>query len=240
MSANEVVIVGGGPAGISTAIFLAHRRPALADRIVVLEKERYPRDKFCAGGLGERADRALSAIGVRVDVPSVPVNGVSAAFQIGEIALREGSIGRVVRRVEFDRALALAARARGVRIVEGARVTAASASPRGALVESSAGTFAGRAVVGADGVGSVVRRAMGLPFGRLRAQAVEVDTEPVAGDRARDLLHFEMRDRSFPGYLWDFPTVVDGRELVCRGAYVLHEGALGAGSGAGPAPDAER
>ncbi|WP_438014633.1 FAD-dependent monooxygenase [Sorangium sp. So ce315] len=240
MSANEVVIVGGGPAGVSTAIFLAHHRPAFADRIVVLEKERYPRDKFCAGGLGERADLTLAAAGVTIDVPSVPVNGVSAAFQAGELALREGRIGRVVRRIEFDRALAGAARARGIRIVEGARVTAAALGPRGAQVESSAGAFAGRVVVGADGVGSVVRRAMGLPFGKLRAQAVEVDTEPVAGDRARDLLHFEMRDRSFPGYAWDFPTIVDGRELVCRGAYVLHEGALGGGGGAGGASDAER
>ncbi|AUX45639.1 monooxygenase [Sorangium cellulosum] len=237
MAANEVVIVGGGPAGVSTALFLAHHRPALADRIVVLEKARYPRDKCCAGGLGARADRALSAIGVTIDVPSVAVNGVSAAFQAGEVALREGNIGRVVRRVEFDRALALAARARGVRIVEGARVTGVSLGPGGALVESSAGAFQGRVAVGADGVGSVVRRAMGLPFGRLRAQAVEVDTEPVAGDRARDLLHFEMRDRSFAGYLWDFPTIVGGRELVCRGAYVLHEGAVPASR---PAPDPER
>ncbi|WP_437670930.1 NAD(P)/FAD-dependent oxidoreductase [Sorangium sp. So ce131] len=237
MAANEVVIVGGGPAGVSTALFLAHHRPALADRIVVLEKARYPRDKCCAGGLGGRADKALSTIGVTIDVPSVAVSGVSAAFQAGEVALREGNIGRVVRRAEFDRALALAARARGVRIVEGARVTGLSLGPRGALVESSAGAFHGRVAVGADGVGSVVRRAMGLPFGRLRAQAVEVDTEPVAGDRARDLLHFEMRDRSFAGYLWDFPTIVGGRELVCRGAYVLHGGAVAAGR---PAPDAER
>jgi len=79
---------------------------------------------------------------------------------------------------------------------------------------------------GADGVGSLVRRAMGLPFGRVRAQVVEVDTEPTPADGPRDLLHFDMRDRSGAGYAWDFPTLVDGRELVCRGAYVLHLDAL--------------
>ena len=30
------MIVGGGPAGISTALFLAHQRPDLTDRIAVL------------------------------------------------------------------------------------------------------------------------------------------------------------------------------------------------------------
>lgn len=241
----EVVIVGGGPAGTSLALALARRRPELAGRIAVLEKERYPRDKYCAGALGGRADKALAAMGVRADVPSVPVRGVSAAFRAGEVALRGGDIGRVVRRVELDHALALAARARGVRVVEGARVTRVSfdAGDAGsALVESAAGTFEARAVVGADGVGSVVRRAMGLPFGRLRAQVVEVDTEPVRADRARDLLHFDLSDRSYPGYAWDFPTLTSGQELVCRGVYVLHEGALAGAPGAAgapPSPDPE-
>lgn len=219
---HEIVIVGGGPAGVSTALFLAHCRPDLAERIVILEKDSYPRDKYCAGGIGARADKALAAIGVRVAVPSVPVHGVSASFQGGDVALRDGEIGRVVRRIEFDQALAEVARARGLRIIEGARVSDVVWRGGEATVVSSAGELRARVVVGADGVGSVVRRAMGLPFGRLRAQVVEVDTEPAARDRSRDLLHFDLSDRSYPGYLWDFPTLVDGRPLVCRGAYVLH------------------
>ena len=99
MSANEVVIVGGGPAGMSTAIFLAHHRPALADRIVVLEKERYPRDKYCAGGHGARADEALRRLGATVDVPCVTVRGMSAAIQGAALCARAGPIGRVVRRI---------------------------------------------------------------------------------------------------------------------------------------------
>jgi flavin-dependent dehydrogenase len=48
---HDLAIVGGGPAGISTA--LRPRRPPHL-RIVVLEKARYPRDKICAGGIGAR------------------------------------------------------------------------------------------------------------------------------------------------------------------------------------------
>ena len=67
----EVAIVGGGPAGISAALFLSHAAPELTDRIVVLEKEHYPREKYCAGGVGARADKLLGSIGVPVDVPGV-------------------------------------------------------------------------------------------------------------------------------------------------------------------------
>lgn len=219
--AVETVIVGGGPAGLATAIFLAQAEPNLAERIVVLEKERYPRDKFCAGGIGARADRLLARAGVYVDVPSVPVSRIALKLAGGEIVGEDEHIGRVVRRIEYDHALAKIARSRGVRIVEGARVDAVRIDRDGVEVSSSAGLFRGRTLVGADGVGSYVRRALGLSGGRLRAQVIELDTEPTSSDPPRDTLLFDISDRDLTGYAWDFPTLVDGRELVCRGIYHL-------------------
>jgi flavin-dependent dehydrogenase len=89
------------------------------------------------------------------------------------------------------------------------------------VLETSAGLLRARVVVGCDGVGSVVRKALGVGPGRWRAQVVEVDTEPTPSDVDRALLHFDASDRRLRGYAWDFPTIVDGRSLVCRGVYRL-------------------
>jgi len=223
VNGDDVIIVGGGPAGLATGLFLCHADPARRGRVVVLEKERYPRDKFCAGALGARADQVLMRIGVGVDVPSVPVNGVSIALAGGAISVRSERIGRVVRRLEYDHALARASAARGVRICEGIRVTGVRVESQGVTVESNEGAWHGRVVVGADGVGSVVRRALGLSAGKLRAQVIELDTEPVPGDRDRGLLHFDASLPGVSGYAWDFPTLVEGQALVCRGVYHLRK-----------------
>lgn len=220
----DIAIVGGGPAGIATALFLVAVDPRHAERILVLEKESYPRDKICGGAIGARADELLATIGVRVEVPEVVVDGFSVRSQDVEICERRGRIGRVVRRVEFDHALANIARARGVRIEEGARVTHVDIDAGGVTIETARGNVRAQAVVGADGVGSFVRRALGVSAGKLRAQVIELDTEEVPADRSRDVLHFDIGDRTFTGYAWDFPTIVDGRPLVCRGVYHLLTG----------------
>jgi flavin-dependent dehydrogenase len=219
---HDVVIVGGGPAGSTTALALVHARKELAGRVVLLERARFPRDKPCAGALGARGDALLRELGVEIDVPSAPVDGIALRCGAGEAVASPGRIGRVVRRIEFDHALARAAQARGVEVRDGVRVEAVrDEGAEGVVVETSAGTLRARIVVGCDGVGSIVRKTLGQGAGRLRAQVVEVDTEPVPGDLARSLLFFDATDRTLPGYAWDFPTVVEGRPMVCRGVYRL-------------------
>jgi flavin-dependent dehydrogenase len=232
-SSRDVVIIGGGPAGITTALALAKFAPRHARRVVVLEKYAYPRDKYCAGAVGGRGLRILEHLGALPDTPFVPIDGMSFRGQAGFVEARVDGIGRVVRRIEFDYALARVARERGIAIEDGVKVESVQDRPGDdtAVLQTSCGVRHGSVVVGADGVGSVVRRSMGLSAGTLRAQVLEVDTEVLPGDGPPSILHFDASDPRIPGYAWDFPTVVESRPMVSRGVYVLRR--------AGTATDAD-
>ncbi len=219
----DVVIVGGGPAGLSTALFLTAAEPSLTGRVCVLERDAYPRDKPCAGALGGRADRLLARIGVEVDVPSAPIRGVAVSVSGGRVGRREREeriVGRVVERAAFDARLAEIVAQRGVRVCQRVRVRGLEQRADRAIVHTEQGSLSARFVVGADGVGSVVRRSFGPVIQSMRAQVVEVDTELLDSDIARDELHFDASDPGLDGYVWDFP-VAGERGRVCRGAYVL-------------------
>ncbi|MFD0852925.1 FAD-dependent oxidoreductase, partial [Actinomadura adrarensis] len=56
----DVIVVGAGPAGASTAYWLAQSGLG----VVLLEKATFPRDKICGDGLTPRAVRALIGMGV--------------------------------------------------------------------------------------------------------------------------------------------------------------------------------
>jgi flavin-dependent dehydrogenase len=221
----EVIIVGSGPSGAATALHLAKIAPAIAKRTLILEKAHHPRPKLCAGGLLPDVDRALEWLDL--DVTEVPqVIGMWANFVFEGRGLRmkgkyDDYAFRVIRRNEFDAWLANKAREAGVEIREGTRVRGVEVVDGQALVTTDQGAYRAKVVVGADGATGVVRRAVTKSPGHL-ARLIEVLIRPRPGDaHAPDEAYFEFRHvvNGIQGYVWDFPTQVEGEPLRCWGVY---------------------
>lgn len=189
----------------------------------MLEAKSYPREKICAGGIGARAFAILDKLGITVDVPMVKLDAVAMRIGGEEVVARVPGCGVVVRRVEFDHALAKQTLARGIDVRDATPVSSIEVTDEHVQVVTERGDLLrARAIVGADGVSGITRRATGFPRCELRAQVCELDTEATSFDMPRDMVVFDFEARDLNGYRWDFPTIVGGKDMVCRGAYVIH------------------
>ena len=158
---HDVIIIGGGPGGLSTALHLVRIAPHLTGRILILEKAHYPRPKLCAGGLTSDAEVILQRLGL--DVSEVPhVDAASAHLDFAgkglTISLPDTHALRIIRRDEFDAWLANKARDNGLEIREGITVKGIQVHDEHVNVETDAGTFTAQIVVGADGSNGITRR----------------------------------------------------------------------------------
>src|SRR5512138_1555327 len=161
MQEYDILIIGGGPSGISTALHLARDFPTLTPRILILEKAHHPRSKLCAGGLVNDAEIILQRLGLDVgEVSHVDANRIHFDFEAKGLDIRVAKRHalRVIRRDEFDNWLARKAETRGVGIREGVTVKNIIPYPDGVVVETDHGNFHTQVVVGADGSNGVTRR----------------------------------------------------------------------------------
>jgi flavin-dependent dehydrogenase len=147
----DVFIVGGGPAGLATAI--AARRHGLS--VIVADGAIPPIDKPCGEGLMPDGVEALRQLGVTIpEGEAYPFRGIRF---VSDSTRAEAEFPRGtaygIRRTHLHRVLSDQAAASGVRILWQAAVT--GLHPEGALVAGE--LVRARWVVGADGTSSRVR-----------------------------------------------------------------------------------
>lgn len=207
MRAPAVVIVGGGPAGLATAIACRQRDVD----VLVVDRARPPIDKPCGEGLMPDGVRALAALGVALP-PGLgrPFRGIRYAGDgVTVRADFPAAAGLAVRRVELHAALVAHAAAHGVRFAWDTAVRGLT----GDGVETDVGPIAARFVVGADGLNSRVRQWAGLArppcprrrFGVRRHYRVRPwsdDVEVYWGDRCEAYVWGSAADEVGVALLW--------------------------------------
>jgi flavin-dependent dehydrogenase len=156
MNHREVVVVGGGPAGIVAAV--AARKHGL--QTTVLDTQIPPIDKPCGEGILPQGVAALEAAGV--SLPSeIAFSFRGIRFVDGANSVRAdfaGATGFSVRRVKLHQFLIEQAVDAGVEFRWGERVTKFD---DGALT-TTRGKYSFQWLVGADGQNSQVRKRFGL------------------------------------------------------------------------------
>ncbi|MFF4413356.1 geranylgeranyl reductase family protein [Streptosporangium sp. NPDC001559] len=226
----DVIVVGAGPAGSTTAFHLAQ---AGLD-VLLLEKTTFPREKVCGDGLTPRAVKQLISMGIDIDAPGwvrnkgLRVVGGGRRFELDWPELASyPDFGLVRTRQDFDEILASNAVRGGVRLLQGVNVTGPILDDRSGHIvgvvakkDGEEVSYRSRLVVAADGNSTRISLAMGLHKREDRPMGVAVRTYFTSPRHDDDYLEIWLElwdgETLLPGYGWVF-GVGDGTSNVGLG-----------------------
>lgn len=212
---REVIVVGAGPSGATVAMSLAQK----GHDVLLLDRQSFPRDKTCGDAVPAGAIEVLYSLGMEDLINGAnfyPVHRLllsSPRDFVLEADLEPGPRGAnayVVPRLEFDVLLQRHAIDSGAvfqkaqvkePIVEDGRVVGVRARMNGSVEDIRA-----KVVIGADGVTSVIARALrpDKHEDKHRAVALRVYVENM--ELLPNEVEFYLYRGILPGYAWIFPT----------------------------------
>ena len=220
----DVVIVGAGPGGASTAYHLA----SLGIDVIIVDKATFPRDKICGDGLTPAAVHELVLMGINTDGwarnRGLTVIGGGHTVQLEWPDQKSlPGYGMTRARTELDHALITRATEAGARLVEGASVTGALQDATGRLTGITARlgrgnsatelTIRAKLVVDAGGVSAKLATGLGLEkhINRPMGVAARAYFRSPRGNEEWMESHLELwsgkpgESDLLPGYGWIFP-----------------------------------
>ncbi len=227
----DVIIVGGGPGGASSAMFLKKK----GYNVLLLEKAKYPRDKICGDAVSGKSVGMLKALGIESEMENLEnakVYGLVFSSPEGKMLeipfpVKDGeghtkARGYVCRRLIFDNFLFSHAK-KMVDVKEEFVVNDliwendVVVGVKGMdMTTKTAMEFRSKMVIGADGATSIIANKVGaakIPDEHL-CMAARVYYQGISGMTPNIEIHFI--DSVMPGYFWIFP-LEDGKANVGLG-----------------------
>ena len=234
----DVIVVGAGPAGATTAYYLAGgMKEGPGRRVALLEKATFPRDKYCGDAWCAPALDILEEMGVlqKLEAQGLVRDTTSGGFispsgesyvSVEESEAVAGTRCYAIKRIICDERIARRAAEVGAELFENAAVAAAELEADGlwTVICHDGRRFRSRMLVAADGATSQIARSLGVvttpPAGVAGRQYVKGGTHNF---KSGGVLFYPTY--VLPGYVALFRHYDDDIDLGC---YAIPGGAVSA------------
>lgn len=211
MKEYDVVVVGAGPAGATAARICAKNKL----KTLLLEKNKIPREKPCAGGISPRALKEID-----FELPEGIIERRCLGMRVVQGRLKNevmagSTVAFMVTRAKFDACLTEKAREAGTEIRDGETCKSIEILPKSlsiledlVLVQTDKDKYQASIIIGADGVHSKVAEAVRPKFTQKQRRYCIIAEIPMPEREIEEMthnlieLHYGYVDM---GYAWVFP-----------------------------------